>query len=227
MMVPPIEGQSLEQIINQPHIDMPGWHVHASLRWIDYADRVEAPMALHYAAFHLRYAIEQLWLTIFSAACSTSFSVRHYKQALRQPTKLYKLVKKYAPEYEKFAEFDQLIQQVDPKFRPRTVVWDNTTLSRIHGRCSEKLLHVQKGGDEDYLSKPWIIDRTNFLRDSAQWMWSLMRTGGKVLVNYPDGLRGEPRIVWESFRDGKIDAESAKLRLQLIHPLISQSSIIS
>jgi hypothetical protein len=226
-MVPPIANQTPEQIIKQLYIDEPGWHVHASLRWIDYADRAEAPMALHYAAFHLRYAIEQLWLTIFAAACSTSFSMHHYRQALRQPTKLYKLVKNYAPEYEKFAEFDQLIQQVDPKFGPRTVVWDNVILSRIHGRCSGKLLHVQKRGDEGYLSKSWILDRTNFLRESAQWMWNLMGTGGKVLVNYPNGLAPEPRIVWESFRDGEIDAESAKLRLQLIHPLISQRSIIS
>lgn len=225
-MIPPIEGQTPEQIIKQPYIDQPGWHVHASLRWIDYADRAEGPMALHYAAFHLRYAIEQLWLMIFAAACGPSFSIHHYREALKQRTKLYKLVDKYAPKYAKFVQFDSLIQEVDPAFGPRTVDWDNKALSKIHGRCSEKLLHVQKSGSDGYLSKKWVVDRSNFLRDSAQWMWDLMKTHGNVLVNHPDGLMEEPRLVWESFRDGKIDAESAKIRLKLIHPLISRSSII-
>jgi hypothetical protein len=75
---------------------------------------------------------------------------------------------------------------------------------------------------EGYRSTIWIRDRTEFLRDSALWMWNLMNTGGNILVYDPNELKPEPRLVWEKFRDEEIDEASAKVQLQIIHPLISR-----
>jgi len=225
-MIPPIEGKTADEIITEPYRDEPGWHVHTALRWLNYVDRDGAVIVLHYAAFHLRHAVEHLWLWIFSAACGGSFSVRQYQEAINDTTKLYKLLNKHAPEYEKFARFDELIQEVDPLLHPRAIIWDNAKLRRIHGGCGEKLLHLQEAGETGYRSPVWVRDRTEFLRASASWMWNLMnKGGGNILVNYPNGLNPEPRLVWDDFRTGKIDEESAKIRLKLIHPLISRGRL--
>jgi hypothetical protein len=187
-MVPPIPGQSPEQIIKERFIDDSAWHVMTSLRWTDYVERTEAPMALHYAAFHLRYAVEQLWLKIFSAARGALVSIQDYKRALKNATTLYKLIDSSTPDYKKFAEFDQMIQQLDSSVHPPAVVWDIARLKKIHGECGSRLLHLQESSETGYMSSAWIADRRQFLNDSALWMWNLMMTQGNIIVYYPDGL---------------------------------------
>ena len=219
-MIPPYKNRTAEQIINQEYIDDSAWHIHAALSWIDYAERNRAPVVLHYAAFHLRLGIELLWLKIFSASRGSDFGIDDYTRALKSSTTLYKLIDKFAPNYRKFAEFDQIIQTLDTRVHPPTIVWDIARLRKIHGRCGEYLLHLQEGGENGYRSQTWVTDRMRFLKDSAEWMWGLMTTRGNLVIYHPDGLFAETRLVWESFLKGETDAEGARIRLQLIHPLV-------
>jgi len=150
---------------------------------------------------------------------AATLSVNEYRKAIKNATKLYKLIDSLAPDYRKFAEFDQIIASVDRHVHPPTVVWDIDRLKRIHGECSNRLLHFQGISDEDYLSDKWIIQHLALLEESAVWMWNTMRTRGNLVVYRPDGLTPQTQLTWESFRKGEIDEESVRYRLEIIRPL--------
>ncbi len=219
-MIPPYKNRTAEEIISQEYIDDPGWHIHAALSWIDYAERYHVPVVLHYAAFHLRLGIELLWLKIFAASLGSEFGIDDYTRALKSSTTLYKLIDRFAPNYRKFAEFDQIIQSIDTWVHPPTIIWDIARLRKIHGGCGEYLLHLQGSGETGYRSKNWIAGRTRFLKDSAEWMSGLMTTRGNLVVYHPEGLYPETRLVWESYLKNETDLDGTRIRLKLIRPLM-------
>jgi hypothetical protein len=145
--------------------------------------------------------------------------MNEYKEAIRNATKLYKLIDSLAPDYRKFATFDQIIASMDSKVHPPTIVWDIERLKRIHGECGNRLLHFQGIPVEGYLSDNWMIEHLTFLENSALWMWNTMRSRGNLIVYYPEGLIPQVQLVWESFRKGEIDAESVRCRLAIVRPV--------
>ena len=146
---------------------------------------------------------------------------RGISAGITKRTKLYKLIDSFAPDYAKFAQFDQMIQSIDRAVHPPTVVWDFAALRRIHGACSELLLHLQDRSSADgHLSTDWTAKRLEFVRKSATWMWNTMKTNGNLVVYHPDGLTQKVRDVWESFRAGDTDAEGTRIRLQIIRPML-------
>ncbi len=220
MSVPDFRGRTADQIVHEPFIADSAWHVHAALSWIDYVKRTSAAIALHYSGLHLRLSVEHLWFQIFFASRGAMLSVDEYRKAIKNATKLYKLIDSLAPDYRKFAEFDQIVLSVDSQAHPPTVVWDIERLKRIHGECSDRLLHFQGVSDEDYLSDKWMIQHLAFLEDSAVWIWSTMRFRGNLVVYRPEGLTHQTQLIWESFRKDEIDEESVRYRLEIIRPLL-------
>ena len=179
-------------------------------------------MALHYAALHLRLGVEHLWFQIFRVARGAILSRAEYDKALNNATKLYKLIDSMAPNYRKFAEFDQIISSVDSQPHPPTIVWDIDKLKRIHGECGNRLLHFGGIPDAGYLSSAWTEDHLRFLSDSTQWMWRNMTTRGNLIVYRPEGLKPQTHAIWEAFRKGEIDEESTRLRLKIIQPILAK-----
>jgi len=145
LSIPDFHGRTADQIVTQPFVSDSAWHVHAALSWIDYVKRTSAAIGLHYSGFHLRVGIEYLWFQIFWAGRGGALRVEEYRMAIRNATKLYKLIDSLAPDYRKFAEFDQIIASVDSHVHPPTVVWDIDRLKRIHGECGARLLHFRTG----------------------------------------------------------------------------------
>src|SRR5438552_13272604 len=119
--------------------------------------------------------------------------------AIRNATKLYKLIDSLAPDYRKFAEFDQIIASVDSHVHPPTVIWDIDRLKRIHGECGDRLLHFQGISDGNYLSDTWAIRQLAFLDESAMWIWNTMKSRGNLVVYRPEGLIPEAQSIWEDF----------------------------
>lgn len=146
-------------------------------------------------------------------------SADEYRKAIRNATKLYKLIDSLAPDYRKFAEFDQIIASMDSHVHPPTVVWNIERLKKIHGECSNRLLHFQGISDERCMSDSWMIKHLTFLEDSALWMWNTMRSRGNLVVCHPEGLVPQVQLVWESFRKGEINAESVRYRLAIVRPV--------
>jgi len=220
--MPDFRGRSADQILAEKYTGHASWHVHATLSWLDYVERKQAPVALHYAGLHLRFAVENLWFQIFWAARGATLSEPEFEKALSNTTKLYKLIDSLAPDYRKFAEFDQIIASLDSQAHPPTVVWNIDRLKRIHGECGNLLLHFQGPPSTGYLADGWIADRSSFLRESAKWMWDILTSRGNLVVYYPEGLKSDVLSVWERFRTGEIDAETARLGLKIIQPVVSK-----
>lgn len=162
---------------------------------------------------HLRLAVEHLWFQIFGVARGAVLSLAEYDKALRNVTKLYKLIDSLAPHYRKFAQFDQIISSLDRAAHPPTIVWDIDRLKRIHGECGERLLHFGGIPEAGYLSSTWTEDHLRFLTEAAQWMWHNMTTRGNLIVYRREGLKAATRAIWEAFKAGEIDEESTRLRL--------------
>jgi len=217
--IPDFHGRTADQIVSEPFIADSAWHVHAALSWIDYVKRTSGAIALHYGGFHLRLSVEHLWFQIFWASRGAMLPIDEYKKAIKNATKLYKLIDSLAPDYQKFAEFDQIIASIDRHVHPLTVVWDIERLKRIRGECSSRLLHFQGISEEDYLSEKWMIQHLVFLEESALWMWDTMRARGNHVVYHPQGLTPQTQLIWDSFRKGEINEESVRYRLEIIRPL--------
>lgn len=221
MPIPNYKGRSADQIAKIRNLDDSDWQIHTSLSWCDYAERNNAPMALHYAAFHLRTGIEQLWSEILCVAKGGSMSRTEYRSALSKTTTLYKLIDSQSPYYEKFAKFIQLVASVDSRIMPPTVIWEMSRLKRIHGGCGEQLLHFQGISLEGYLSDAWIEGRLMFVRESALWIAKTMESRGNMVVYAPEGLK-KPEVfsLWERYRDGKIDEADVRNGLKIVQPIV-------
>ena len=222
MPIPNYKGLSPEQIISAKYLNDSAWHIWACLAWLDYSKRKNAPIALHYAGFHLRTGIEQLWFEVLFAAKGGSISSVEYKESLRATTTLYKLIDGKAPDYQKYAEFVRLVASVDSRPHPPTIIWDIAKLRRIHGGCSEFLLHFQGIIEEGYLQGEWIAGRTEFLLEAASWIWTRMTETGNLVVFAPEGLK-KPEVysLWERFRDGKNSEEDLINGLRIVQPIVS------
>jgi len=146
--------------------------------------------------------------------------MRDYLESVDNSTKLYKLIDRHAPDYQRFAEFDQIMQSLDTQPIRARVTWDIGRLKRIHGGCGEKLMHFQGVPAAGYLQANWTEDRTKFLSESATWMWNTMKTGG-IIVFRVDGLK-KPEVfsLWERFLAGTIDAEDVRNGLKIIQDIV-------
>jgi len=165
--------------------------------------------------------VEQLWFEVLFAASGGSITDNQYDEAVHTTTKLYKLIDAASPHYQKFAKFAQIIGSLDNIPHPPTVVWDIARLKRIHGECSQFLLHFQGVVEKGYRDQTWIENRTQFVFDSANWIWTLMTSRGNLVLFRPEGLK-KPEVfgLWEKFRDGKNDAEESRIGLRLIHEIV-------
>lgn len=223
MAIPEYRGMTADEIATEAFVNDSAWHVRASLAWCNYAERKNAPTALHYAGFHLRMGIEHLWFEVLFAAKGGSITFSDYEEALRTTTKLYKLIDRAEPVYVKFAEFVRIMATVDSHHYPPTVVWDIARLKRIHGRCGELLLHFQGIPEKGYRSEAWNKRRMQFTFDSASWMWSTMTLCGNLVVFSPDGLKKpEVHSLWERYRNGINSAEDVRNGLRLIQPIVKR-----
>jgi hypothetical protein len=216
MSIPNFRDRPPEEIIGCEYLDDSAWHIYTALSWLDYAQRKNAPIALHYSGFHLRYGIELLWFEIFFAAKGGEVSPEEYAKAVKKATTLYKLIDSQAPHYKKFAEFIEIIGKIDPHPPPPMTIWDVDKLKRIHGECGSLLLHFQGVQSSGYLQEAWLADRIAFLDVAAQWIWSEMTSTGRIVLYRPDDL-SKPTVfnIWEDFRDGNIDGDSVRVRLKI------------
>ena len=114
------------------------------LSWLDYATRENAPSAIHYAAFELRYGIEYLLFQLLVLA-SDSLSLKQYKQTIGNPQATRKLLASLPRNYTKLAEFAEIVVSVDRQ-APRVQFWNLSDLFRDWGIASEFIRFTRKTG---------------------------------------------------------------------------------
>ena len=137
-------GEPSNEILTNPAVDHSSWHFFQALSWLDYATRENAPSAIHYAAFELRYGIEHLLFQLLVLA-SDSLSVKEYKQTIGNPQATRKLLASPPRNYTKLAEFAEIVVSVDRQ-APRVQFWNLSDLFRDWGIASELIRFTRKAG---------------------------------------------------------------------------------
>lgn len=223
MHPPEYKGHTADEILGRPYVEDSAWHIWAALSWCDYAERKNAPMALHYAGLHLRTGIEQLWFEVLFAAKGGSISYAEYEKSVNTTTKLYKLIESQAPLYSRFAEFMEIVWASESGPSPISVVWDMDRLKRIHGECGNRVLHFQGILERGYLGDAWLSDRLKYLFDSAKWVWDKMLSGVRVVFE-TEGLKPEIYSIWERYRDGLIKDDDVRFSLKIVLPILEKKA---
>ena len=133
-------GRTPDQILGNKVGDNPSWHFFQARSWLDYAQRTQAPSAIHYAAFELRYGIEYLLFHLLVLA-NGSLTREAYKQCLGNPKAMKKMLKTHGPNYQLLAEFSKTLLSLDPR-SPNLVYWEVEKLFQYWGVASEYLHFV-------------------------------------------------------------------------------------
>ena len=124
-------GKSPNEILINPPQNHSSWHFFQARSWLDYATRENAPSAIHYAAFELRYGIEYLLFELLVLA-SESLSLEEYKQTIGSPQATKKLLASPPRNYAKLSEFAEVVVSVDPQ-APPIQFWNLNDLFRYWG----------------------------------------------------------------------------------------------
>src|SRR4030095_5733491 len=128
-------GKSPNEILANPPVDHSSWHFFQARSWLDSATRENAPSAIHYAAFELRYGIEQLLFELL-VLTSESLSEREYREAIGDPKEMKRLLKSPSRNYAKLAEFTKIVVSVDADAPPLRF-WSLNDLFRYWGVASD------------------------------------------------------------------------------------------
>src|SRR5213075_2723190 len=109
-------------------LDHSSWHFFQAHSWLDYATREDAPSAIHYAAFELRYGLEYLLFELLVLA-NESLTPAQYDRCLGNPAEMRRMLKNRGPNYDRLAEFTQAILSLEPN-APKLRYWDLNELFR-------------------------------------------------------------------------------------------------
>ncbi|MGB3562761.1 MAG: hypothetical protein WBC09_06845, partial [Thermoanaerobaculia bacterium] len=187
-----------------------------SLSWLDYAKRATSICALHYAAIEARRAIEELLFEEIVLAVGNKLDQKRYSECRGAATKLEKVLKRLAPEYEKLQDFLEIVRATDDAAVPITR-WDHGILMTHWGKLS-KYLHWNGGPADTIESAQWFVEALGTIEGAAQHLWDGLTTGHTGIIR-PDNMQPEVRDAWEAFKAGEIDLAAVKRRLTIATPV--------
>lgn len=207
----------LADIFSRPLTSGSEGHIRSCRGWIKHGKRTRDSRALIYAGLHLRLCIEHLWFETLSVAVGNQLSESQYAKAMKSATTLYKLIDEFSPHYAKYCEFGELIRvAIRNNSLPPFTKWDIQRLKRDHGEISTRFLHFH-GFDASESDQAKRFDNDlNFVETESSSIWNTCANVGVFVIFKPEGLNEPTRQIWEDFRDGKIQADSARMRLSFL-----------
>jgi hypothetical protein len=217
MAAPPYVNQSLNQIVDSKRHFISSWFIWKSLAWLDYAKRNTNASALQYAALELRQGIEQLWFDIIITAVGGRLDIKEYSHCKRNATKMYKIIRRLLPDYQKLVRFTNICGSLDLG-QPKVVEWDMPRLIRIHGETSE-YLHFYGVPNETTEKPEWFVKVLTTIERGADYVWKHLTTAHVGQMNVAS-MPPEVNDVWNDFRTGKITEGSTLIRLKLAQPIL-------
>ena len=170
---------------------------------------------LHYACIDARLPIEHLLFEQLVITAGPAFTEVEYKRCLSESRKLNELLTQMVPDYDKLLQFSQIVGELNPRL-PKVNRWDIKGLMKSWGRLSA-LLHWNGAHSRTTEDPAWQQDALSEASDVIESLWTQMSSAqsGSIRV---DTMPQAVRDVWESFKDGRIDRESAKVRLRIVRP---------
>jgi hypothetical protein len=208
-------GKSPNEILTNCPLDRSSWHFFQARSWLDYATRENAPSAIYYAAFELRYGIEYLLFELLVFA-SESLSLREYEQAIGDPKQMKTMLASPARNYAKLAEFSKVVVSVD-SHTPPVLIWNLNDLFRYWGMASE-FLHFVGPHSVTYFRTDWTVKAIAKLDSVLTRLWSAITTTVGIALIRPSNMEPEVRQAWTEFKSGTLDKDDLIRRLKIMQP---------
>ncbi|MDZ7753218.1 MAG: hypothetical protein U5S82_16575 [Gammaproteobacteria bacterium] len=220
MTAPSHRNRTAQEIVSE-HIyhDAQGFGYRAA-SWLDLAHRSGDFAPFHYACIDARLSIEHLIFEQLVITAGGALDQDSYKRCLLEPRKLDKVLNRLVPDYDRLQEFNTIVGSLLPGL-PRLNRWNITDLRKSWGKLSQ-YLHWSGAHPETTENPPWqrhALDQVTSIIDPLWQKISSGHTGSIALDSMPRPVRE----VWEDFRVEKIDAESVRIRLELVRPSTSPS----
>ena len=210
-------GKSPNEILTKSPEDRSSWHFFQARSWLDYATRENAPSAIHYAAFELRYGLEYLLFELLLLA-SESLTLREYRKAIGNPKETKKMLKSPARDYVKLTEFTKIVVSVDSD-APPLQFWNLDDLFRHWGVASE-FLHFLGPHSANYSEIDWTAKAIGRLDSVLSSIWSAMTdTIGNAMMR-PSQMPPEVHQAWAEFKDGTLAKDDLTRRLMIMQPIL-------
>ena len=187
------------------------------MSWLDYAKRNTSICAIHYAAFEARRAVEELLFEEIVVTVGKKLDRKRYSECRGSATKLKRVLKRLAPDYDKLQDFLEVLRSTDEASVPITR-WDHGILMKHWGKLS-KYLHWNGGPEDTVDSVQWFVEALGTIEEAARYLWDGLTTGHSGIMP-PERMQPEVRDTWEAFIAGEIDLAAVGRRMTIATPVL-------
>jgi len=208
-------GRSPNEILDTTVVNSSSWHFFQALSWLDYAKRSQAPSAIHYAAFDLRYGIEYILFELVTLT-SENFTRAEYEKCLGDPGEMKKMMFANSPNYSRLCEFTKMALAIDSGGL-NLRFWDIKELFRYWGIASSYLHFVGIKNME------WLIESIAELESVLNKIWNEVTAETQTLgvgLFRPAEMEPEVHDAWIEYLSNRLSNEDLHLRLKLMQPAI-------
>jgi len=213
---PDYKDKTAEEILSSRRLFDSAWYTFQSLSWIDYAKRDTNISALQYAALEIRNAIEQFWFETVVLSVGDNLDRKEYVKCKKNTTKMYKILKKLTPDYDKLVIFNRAMFSLIETYK--VTAWDLKKINKLYGKVSN-FLHFQGSPDETWKKSEWFVDFLNTVENAACYLWNGF-TQGATAMSIPENMAPEVREMWNEFKDDQITIDDVKIRLKIAEPVL-------
>ncbi|SRR6266498_4613947 len=217
MYVPNHIGRTPEEIITEKsYLDSVGYLFRA-VSWLDYFRRVDHFPTLLYACIEGRCGIEYLLFEELVLSTGARLSRKDYERCVEERNNFAKLIKQLSPDYDKMQQFTLAVVAVEIR-APRLVRWSPSELLKTWGKLS-RYTHWVGSKNETTEDPAWRAEALRQVASLLDPIW-IKATSGQSGILYPADMKPKVRELWEDFKNGRVDFEGLKIRLDLIRPLV-------
>jgi hypothetical protein len=217
MSAPSQINRTPEEIIQEnSYLDSAGY-LYRAVSWLDYFQRIDHFPALLYACIEGRFGIEYLLFEELVMGTGAKLSREEYEKCLKEGTKLKKAIDRLVPDYKKLQQFTAAIISIEPGL-PKLIFWEPAELMKSWGTLS-KYLHWFGASIETTEIASWRAAACTEVSQVLDQIWQKMSSGQSGIMQ-PENMNAEVREVWLDFKIGKIDLDGAKIRLDLMKPVL-------
>ena len=184
-----------------------------AVSWLDMADQTRRFAAFHYACIDARLAIEHLIFEQLAITAGNDLDAEKYERCVDNPQKLDKLLQQFVPDYEKLQEFTKLVGSLSLGVPPVNQ-WNIKNLRKSWGQLSH---YLHWAGDYRRTTENplWQAQAIQDAKNIIEPLWQKISSGHSGSIRL-ESMPQPVREIWNEFRDGQIDFESARGRLNLV-----------
>ena len=205
-----------EIITKNSYLDSMGY-LYRAMSWLDYFDRIDHFPALLYSSIEGRFGIEYLLFEELVIGTGANLSRIDYEKCLRERTKLSKAIDRLIPDYKKLQQFTSALASLEPRI-PKLIYWEPKKLMKSWGTLSN-YVHWCGAKIETTEVTSWRRSAYTEIKDSLVPIWEKI-TSGQSGFMHPDNMNPEIREIWLDFRNWIIDLDGAKIRMNILKPLL-------